>query len=61
MKLFQFTVIDVRAFHNARDIFGSEPPKKPDITETAPGVFQVGTVKLVKAKNEISFLHCEYE
>ena len=38
-----------------KDIFAPEPPKKPDITETAPGVFQVGTVKLVKAKKEISF------
>jgi hypothetical protein len=38
-----------------KDIFAPEPPKKPDITETAPGVFQVGTVKLVKAEKEISF------
>ena len=59
MKFLQFTVFSICAglSLNAqpKDIFGSEPPKKPDITETAPGVFQVGTVKLVKAKNEISF------
>ena len=30
-----------------------EPPKKPDIKEIKPGVFQVGTVRLEKAKREI--------
>ena len=59
MKFLQFIVLSTCASLSLKaqpkDIFGSEPPKKPDITETAPGVFQVGTVKLVKAKNEISF------
>ncbi len=59
MKFLQFTVFSIctglSLNAQPKDIFGSEPPKKPDITETAPGVFQVGTVKLVKAKSEISF------
>lgn len=31
-----------------------EPPKKPDIKEVSPGIFQVGTVRLNKEKREIS-------
>ena len=34
--------------------FKTEPPKKPDIKEVSPGIFQVGTVRLNKEKHEIS-------
>lgn len=30
-----------------------EPPKKPDIKEIKPGIFQIGTVRLEKPKREI--------
>ena len=36
------------------DPFETEPPKKPDIKEVSPGIFQVGTVRLNKEKREIS-------
>ena len=36
------------------DPFKTEPPKKPDIKEVSPGIFQVGTVRLNKEKREIS-------
>ena len=37
-----------------KDPFKTEPPKKPDIKEVSPGIFQVGTVRLNKEKREIS-------
>lgn len=50
-----FAALAQCAYAQPKDIFGSEPPKKPVIKETAPGLFQVGTVKLDKEKREISF------
>jgi len=38
-----------------KDLFKPEPPRKPNIKEIQPGILQVGTVRLNKAKREISF------
>ena len=38
-----------------KDPFKPEPPRKPNINEITPGIFQVGTVHLEKSKREISF------
>ena len=56
MNFLQITLLSSFAgfsiFAQPKDIFQPEPPKKPNITEIAPGVFKVGTVKLEKEKKE---------
>lgn len=57
MKITSITGILVIAYglHGQdKNPFKVEPPKKPDIKEVSPGIFQVGTVRLNKEKREIS-------
>ena len=57
MKITSITGILVVAFglHGQdKNPLKVEAPKKPDIKEVSPGIFQVGTVRLNKEKREIS-------